>query len=289
MNPNEDPSIQPQATETSPKRVKKVLFAVLLVIVVAGAMYGGFAVGKNQNPKPTAATAVTTNTTTTNTKELTSAHFVQSVGYPFDIKDKKLVFELGLPNSFQAVVVQSTNSDPGYTAYLTNKLNDELARFLIGNPKLSTATREISLIAIGKEWLNATTQTTDIIEFEDVSTPAKKKQYVDSLASTSSECAKDTKKGFQTSDKSLSICYILVPGKESWSPLISLKGYGNFEGMPVVLLGYIDVSDGKVLTQDEDRRLVSEARQGKYPTGVQEKIQEVISALSQSKLTLSTR
>jgi hypothetical protein len=282
--PQITPSLPPQRS-----RGKALVVIVLILLLAIGATGAGYFFGNKTDREGTSTNTPTTGPAITETtQEAPSVHFVQSIGYPFDV-NKKLTFKLGLPNTFQGVAIQSNIPNPGYTTYLTNKFNDEMGRFVIGNPQLPNATREISLLAIGKEWLNSTTEKADILAFEDVSTPAKKQRYITSLASSTDECIKDPKKGFQTSDKNLRICYSLSSGKDGWLPTVTLKGYGLIEGVPVVMLGYVDLSENKTLPEAEDLKLRQEAAKGNFPDSTNNLLSELISALSQSTLTPSNR
>ncbi len=272
------------------KRANKVAILTLLIAITALLVGAGYAIWKNNIPEQNKAATPSSATSTAvpATQSAPPVHFVQAVGYPFDT-NKKVVFNLGLPSSLQGVVIQSSIQNPGYTTYLTNKFNDELGRFVIGNPKVPNSNREISLIALGKEWSSSTTEKPDILEFEDVSTPAKKQQYIANLSQTTRTCIEDSKKGFRTKDKMLSVCYSLSTGKDGWLPTVTLKGYATVDGVPLVLLGFVDLSDGKVLTEAEDLKLRQEAAKGNYPESTTKALEDLVDALSQSTLTISNR
>lgn len=290
MEPLDSNPIQITPEPAPKKRANKAVILVLLVAVTALIVGAGYVVWKNNIPEQNK--AVTPSSTTSMavpaTQSAPPVHFVQAVGYPFDV-NKKVIFNLGLPSSLQGVVIQSTIQNPGYTTYLTNKFNDELARFTIGNPKLPNATREVSLIALGKEWSSSTTEKPDMLEFEDLSTPAKKQQYIANLSPTTRTCIEDSKKGFRTKDKTLSVCYTLTTGKDGWSPLVTLKGYGTIEGTPIVLLGYIDLNEDKTISEAEDLKLREEAFKGNFPESTKKLLADVIDALSQSTITTTNR
>jgi hypothetical protein len=294
-NSNPAPEFSPEQFTKSGGKAKKFFVGLLVLLLIAGGVYGGYAYGNGQNKnaaktsvQPAAAPAVNQNSA--------SVHFVASEGYPFDLGAKKIfTTKLGIPATFQATRVPSNNGNHGPEQYFTDKYNDELARFIIGNPAdpgdNGGGYSETSVLAISKSWLaaNAPKDVAGNTEFATgykLETPADKQKFLATLKTDTEACVKDAKKGFTTKDGLFKICYELNFGKESYNPSISLKGYAEKEATPVFLTGLINIADDTPMAnQEAEQKAVADAKSGNYTAKFTASLSTLLAALKQTTLT----
>ncbi len=279
---------QPPVPPPVNKSSKGFLVFFLVLVLLGAAGVGAYFLGKNSTPTPTASVQ----TTATNTKENpanSSVHFIQDLGYPSDLQAKKIfTTSLGLPDFIQAVGVESSSQNPGINAYMTDKINDELGRWATGYPDAPNARGDVAIAAVSKSWLASTQQEYEPLVFsEDLRTPAKKQAYLTKIKQDTAACVKDSKKGFQFSDKSLSVCYELLTGKDGFAPTLQLRGYGEVNGLQLVLVGFIDITEGKQYSDKEDVQLRQDAAQGKLPGFITARQAKLVEALSKSTITVT--
>ncbi len=288
----------PEGTQNLPKSNRhKKLKVVLLVLLVIGLLAGAFFVGKYKGNKTTA-TDDSTKSSTSASKKTTNdqpskqdmpaaetVKYVESIGYLFNAK-RKVATQLGLPTVFDAVVIHSGNQNRGAEQLLTDKYNDELGRWVIGyrDERSFYGPSEVSILAIGDSWLNATANGEDQVIDDgttkiEVKTPQQKKKYIADLKAQTLACSKDAAKGFQTNDKTFNICSTVNYGIDGFAPTISLKGYAEIEGKPVVLIGYVEVRDGKDYAADSSSQLLKDAKAGKPPVTIAALITAINEAL----------
>lgn len=233
-----------------PRRGKKLLISLLVFALTLLAVGGGYYAGTQKNKDNKAPVSAVTNNSTKTTVEpiqketIAATHFSISQSTPFDLK-KTVIVSLGVPAAVQAVELGSTNHNRGYEQYFTNKLNDEVGRWTVGYPTiLKGSDNQISILAIGSEWLKET-QDVDgpFVAGGDINTPAQKAAYLAKLKSDSQHCSKDKSKGFLTKDTVLQVCYAATKSKYGDDGVITLRGYGDFQGQSIILLGVIDTPD----------------------------------------------
>jgi hypothetical protein len=261
-NSNPAPEFSPEQFTKSGGKAKKFFVGLLVLLLIAGGVYGGYAYGNGQNKnaaktsvQPAAAPAVNQNSA--------SVHFVASEGYPFDLGAKKIfTTKLGIPATFQATRVPSNNGNHGPEQYFTDKYNDELARFIIGNPAdpgdNGGGYSETSVLAISKSWLaaNAPKDVAGNTEFATgykLETPADKQKFLATLKTDTEACVKDAKKGFTT---------------------------------PVFLTGLINIADDTPMAnQEAEQKAVADAKSGNYTAKFTASLSTLLAALKQTTLT----
>jgi hypothetical protein len=193
-----------------------------------------------------------------------------------------------------AVNVSSNIGNPGPLGTYTDKFNDELARWYIGDPSNESDNQsgasEISIVTVSKSWLATVSQADHTMDTggNPLQTTADKQRYVADLKSNSAKCAKDTKKGFVTKDEALSVCYKMLYGKDGYSPYLTLSGYGTLAGIPVLLHGGISIHDTTIFKGDSWRDAIAAGNAGKPTAVVQKKLNYFLSALPQTELSAST-
>jgi hypothetical protein len=296
-NPNPPPEFSPsQFTKTGGKG-KKILVSMLVILLIAGGVYGGYAYGKGQN-KDTAKTSAQPAATPPVSQSSGDVHFVKSDGFPLDSKSHKTFsINLGVPEKLQAVRISSSNNNRGQEQYFTDKYNDELGRWIFGDPTDADANGSgengVSVLAISNSWLAATTQQgpvaygTDLTELP-LSTPADKQKFLQAIKTNSETCAKDSKKGFAITDGSFKVCNILSFGHDAYSPSISFSGYGEKDGVPMYFTGGIRIADDTPMAnRDADLKAIENANNGKYTAKFSASLSTLISALKQTTLTTS--
>jgi hypothetical protein len=299
--------ITPQATESNqpvqshpviddkPKS-KKLLVSLLTIILIAAAGAGGYVYGKSQ-AKPAAVSqspAVSTPKVSTTTAD--SVHFVRSAGYPFDLAAKKVfTTKLGLPAELQGVRISSNNNNHGPEQYFTDKYNDELGRWVIGDPTDSAAngggSSEVSVLALSKSWLGANLPkdlagNSEFATGYKLNSTADKQKFLQTIKTNTDACVKDPKKGFTTTDSSFKVCYTLNFGKEAYSPRVSFSGYGEKETVPMFLTGLIIVHDDTPMAdQTAELKAISDGNSGKYTTKFSKSLNSILAALKETSLT----
>jgi hypothetical protein len=295
-NPNPAPA---PSSESAPaplpkdeRKSKKPLLILLVILLLAGGVFGGYVYGKGQDNGSTKQATVQPAAPAT-AQDNSAVHFVLSEGYPFDIGAKKIfTTKLGVPADLQAVRASSNNSNQ---QYFTDKSNDELAHFIVGNPTDSAdnggGESTVSVLAISKSWLaaNLPANLADDAEMTTgykITTAADKQKFLQTLKSTTAECVKDSKKGFTTSDKSFNVCYTLYFGREGYSPSITLSGYGEKELVPMFLSGQINIYDSTPMAnQDAELKGIADAKNGKYTAKFSSSLSTLLAALKQTTLT----
>lgn len=261
------------------------------MLLLIGAAVGGYFYGHNKTTTVTK-TIVTTPKATTES----SAHFVQSVGYPFDLGAKtQITTKLGVPASMQAVR-EIPSMSQGLATLLTDKDNDSMARYSLGNPEDSNdnggGASEISIVAISKSWLAANGKTDNsldnYIDNTPIQTVAQKQKFVSDLKTATTACAADASKGFATKDKVFNICYSVDPGREAYSPVLVLKGYAEVEKQPLVFGGTVNLYDPTTYTdQTAEQKVITDAKAGKLPAKTKAAVDALTAALAQTTVTAS--
>lgn len=297
------PSHEASSPKTGGKIWLKLLIGLLLVIFVGAAAYGGYyyATKIEPNRKNSEQATNSTQQSTTDTgvnqaislnggQSAGSAHYVVDAGYPFDLEPKKqFIVSLALPEQLAGVVVTSSESNRGLERYYTDKLNDEIGRWEIGYPKyVSDVNSTISVLAVGSSWLKAAQvgnhafdNTEDKLESQ-----AQKEAYIAKIKSESETCVKDQAKGFITKDQSFKICFSVIPGSEKYSPVLVLRGYGVKEKQQLLFVGNIRVIDGKKYSDEEGKKFLEDAKNGKLPQATVDEISKIVGALRETTLTV---
>lgn len=245
---NPDPTPQNNSAPVIGQRKKTPVLGIIVgVVLIAAGVAGGFYLGGQQK-------ATNTNNTQTQLPTIDQAaapnfYTLSSEAHPFDLKktdvNKKVAVSLGVPNGFQVVKIDSGNQNRGYEQYFTNKYNDEMGRWVVGFPtSQGGGNSEISLLAIGQEWLKATQDVEGKLSSAvgaDINTPAQKATFLAGLKANTEACSKDQAKGFTTKDGALKVCYELV--KVDTNGTLMLKGYGELQGQQMVLVATVNLPD----------------------------------------------
>jgi hypothetical protein len=291
-NPNPPPEFSTAQFTKSGGKVKKILISLLVILLIAGGIYGGYAYGKGQN-KDSAKSSIQPATTPPASQSSSAVHFVLSEGYPYDLGAKKIfTTKLGIPAELQAV---RSDSDSIYRQYFTDKSNDEIGRWIIGNPKNTSENAggdsNIYVLAISKSWL-AANLSSDLARDSETATGYKlannadKQKFLQSIKTNSDNCVKDVKKGFSTADGSFNICYTLDFGREGYSPMISLSGFGEKDNVPMYLTGLINIYDNTPMAnRDAELKAIDNAKNGKYTANFSASLNSLLAALKQTTLT----
>lgn len=296
-----EPAVSHSLT-TSPKpthRKRWLLVAFLAIVLVAG----GYYLVNNKNKPAANSLSVATNgssPTTGQTNSTGQVHYVQSVGYPYDFSAKqKVTVSLGLPSDVQGVRISSTIPNQGASQYFTDKFNDEIARYEIGYPTdpedNGGGTSELSVLALSYSWRKSTTNfdfTGINSQFgiqDSINSPADKENYITQLKNDTATCVKNPTKGFTTKgDIPLNICYYLSFGREGYSPYMELRGYGELQGEPIILVGSINIYDPTNMpTQEAALKAIADAKNGNYTTSFKQSLNQLLSALAQTQIKLS--
>lgn len=250
-----------------PRAYKKIVTAIACLVILLGAVIGSYIFGASRVNNDIRTESVLSNSEQKDTNEVEQVHLIVNYGVPFDLAQKVTV-ALGIPNIAQGVQVDSNNNNRGQEQYLTDKFNDEIGRWTLGYPKgPTTRDNQVSVLAIGDSWLQATQDVDGKFELgADVNTPAQKNAYLAELKKSTEVCVKDKNKGFVLQDGMMGVCYVVTKSKYDEGGVITLKGHGTINQRQIVLLGLIDV-----------------------PNTNQETINQWISALSKTTISVDSK
>jgi hypothetical protein len=282
---------------------KKILLTLTIIVALIAILAGGgvYATYYWQQLRIAQLTSELTKAKTVNQKPQSAApqiHFIKGTGYPFIASGTippQIDINLGLPNNYQAIRYPSDNNNRGDAeSALTDKYNDEIARWEIGDPNYGqSAPSQLAVIAIDQPWLATTTNSDTVRGYSadgiSPTTPVNKATYVANVKSDSEKCSQDSKLGFTTNDHVFKICYSLSSGIESYDPMIKLTGYAEAQGQPLILTGYIMLEQGKTYNEETSRTLASNGQHNEYPQSTLDAAQQVIEALKQTTTTVTTR
>jgi hypothetical protein len=274
-------------------KTKKVFVWLLVLILIGAGVFGGYVYGKGKNKIADNTSANKVPTSAQTTTSAPAVHLVSSNAYPYDLGAKKIfTTKLGVPSNLQAVRTPSGNNNRGPEQYFTDKYNDELGRWLLGDPTDPGANgggnSEVSVLAISKSWLAAKSEAadTEIATGYKLDTPADKQKFLSTIKTNTDTCAKDPKKGFTAKDGSFKVCYKLEFGREAYSPLVTLDGYAEKDTVPVYLTGFINIYDNTPMAdQNAELKAVSDAKAGKYTAKFSSSWNALLNALQESTLT----
>ncbi|MDL2363526.1 MAG: hypothetical protein QFB86_04065 [Patescibacteria group bacterium] len=273
---------------------RTILKTVLICAVLTVGIVVGYYISEtgSDDESPVNQSVNKSENTTVASDGLEKIQFIKASGLPFDDKAAKYRFEssLGVPDFMHAVKLWSSNGNKGegYGLFTDGTLNNELGRWLIGDPTNpddnSSGYSEVSLLAITNSWLNvAGNDNQGMSDFGPLQTPAQKKKFITETKTKTLVCSNDAKKGFSTPDKSLNICITYNYGREGYSPSVTVLGYGELAQQPLLLTGLINIYDK---TDETDRNKVFEviknANEGNPPQSTALKQNKIISALKQT-------
>lgn len=295
MNEEETQSDQNQqspAENTQPKTHNKltIIFAVIALVLALACIYLLFFY--KQTDSTSKSTTTTTNrVATTETDNDVSTVSIKSVGYPYEQPKKMVTTTLVLPNKFGAVRISSSIQNPGLTDGYTDKFNDEMGRWVLGDLVNNTGgdANEISLIAISNSWLNK------ISDSDNTTAPhtvAEKKKFLVDIKAKTTKCASDKKSGFVTAGKVLNVCYVVESGLDSYAPTMTLQGYGELDGKPYYMEGVVriyDRLDYDAKWQTVSAQVRADFAAKKYPSATQKQIDSLVSALAKTQIILAAR
>lgn len=289
-----DEPIQPLQIKPARKggAAKKAFLVLFIAALVAGALAGGYFYGKQEGGRQSQSAAPTAAEQVAATAPTSSTRYIKSIGYPFDIKDKKITINLGLPDALYGVRVRSVSNNRGAEQVFTDKFNDEMGRWVIDYPTgISTEESEISILAISPSWLKSTTATGDMYleNGTDMSTPASKKKYIADQKTKSKECAKDAMNGFATKENIFQVCYWVLTGNEAYRPMLALAGYGEIENKPFIFNGLIHLEGGKKYDREVEPQILAAAKAGKHPESINDLVKKTTTALSRTTVTVEAR
>lgn len=247
-----------QLSNEKPQKNKnvKLIYILVTLLLLSAAVFAGYYFGSKGNTPD----SVNTNNTSGNsesddvsedTSDDSGITFVTDSAVPYDLK-KRITVDLGIPDSTMAVQISSNNHNRGLEQFLTDKFNDEVGRWTLGYPDFQVSSdRQISILAIGDSWLEAT-QDVDgpFVIGADINTPEQKQAYLESQKSKTDSCIKDKSKGFITKGESINICYGVLKSKYGEDGVMTLNGYGVIGGRQIVLIGSVELRDTKSDTVD---------------------------------------
>ncbi len=201
---------------------------------------------------------------------------------------QRVTVGFSIPQASQAVSVMVTPTDMGGLAdVLATSSDSVVARWLVGRPgKELPSNDQVVVTAITPTWLQQTDDKSSKLLFEsDTSTPAAKKTFIDALKSDTEACSKVDGKGVVTTKGSdaFKVCYEIMPFKESFDPVLRIRGYMEANSVPYVLYGYVHL-DAK--DYSGDTQVAANARKQNYPADVAQSRDRWATALANSYVTV---
>ena len=267
--------------------VLALLFLVVLAASVAGTYEWQHRMVDDLNVQVAGLNARvrTLNRPTTNQNQV---KFMRTVGFPYDLKSTTITTNLGVPADMEAVQVRSSGNNRGSEQIFTDKFNDEMARFTLSYPQFApNGDNEISILAISPSWLSSSNEQETFLGYGgvepqvDLQSPASKTQYVRGLSTLTKSCINDPTTGFQTKDKTFSICYKLVTDKYGGPSWVLLRGYAEVQGEPLILTG--------IVVLDDHYNVLNPSVSGVRLQSTADAEKELINALAQTTVTAGDR
>lgn len=284
--------------KTGFKKVLLIVFIVLglssvVVVGLVGYRYGSTSKSKSvtNSSKDLAETAPSVAQT-----EGGAFHTVLSEGHV--ATGQKVVVSLAIPSRLQAITVQSTNRDPGYTNSLTDGSGEEVGRWIFGNPAMVgpySVVGELAMFDVGHNWLSWSTTVTDpsgraaenIIHGYNFTTPKDKVESLEKLEIDTKECVEDPKTGFVMSE-TINVCYEVKSLRQSvgvYRPALELQGYGLVDNQRYILFGSLDLID-REYGADRAHERSWMFNEGDMPEETMSLLNEYVDALQNSKVVV---
>lgn len=295
--------MQPTLTDTSidtrkRKWAKTVIYSLLTLVVATASAAAGYYFAPQDMP----AAKSNGKNVISNKNNSPSFHAVVSEGYPFDT-DKKIVVKLGVPNELQAIRYNSSIQDPGLAdGLLGDKFNGEMGRWKLGRPTVNDNNLDdISLVNIEAQWLKTNTSgnedfilrtAPDTLPIPSPNMTAIQKQaFLLQLKSETEQCITNRKTGFVMA-KYINICvapYQIKQAVGSYSPNVSLKGYGVIDGLHFVLAGSLELRDDKIYTHEQETTLQEAFKPDNLPKDTEDVLTRYITALKETVILSEKR
>jgi hypothetical protein len=290
MNPENNTGNLPTETEAELRAGDRLNWIILAAFLVLGALAAGFFLGRAEaNSKQSLynASVVTTDSSDSGSIDIS---FIKSIGYPADFAAKAVHIELGVPGFMQAARVASTDQNQGYAQYFINNSADELGRWALGTPaNPSDPGSEISILAVSKAWQSSAGKNSLVLG-SSLATAADKQKFLADLKTQSANCIKSSKTGFQTQDQIFDVCVSKSTPKDSYRPGMTVKGYGEAQGIPMVFVGQVNIYDGlQFKSQDEENKAIADFNSGNLSTRTQQVYNSIIASLSQSTTIVTNK
>lgn len=174
-----------------------------------------------------------------------------TMGYPRNLPDKAIKTTLVLPGGYGIVADwPRTTSQAELNAYYVTAFNDVIG-YWVANLKGTAATpskpltRKFTITAFN-EWLKENDKSDYYYDVgEGQSGPlntTQKQAFVKDLKDKTTQCAKDSAKGFVTNDGVYKVCYSVSQGHaEGADSVMSIEGYAEVEGTLLYMRSYFDL------------------------------------------------
>jgi hypothetical protein len=286
-----------ELAKKSHHKIHRVLIIVGIVVVFLGGLFGAYVFGTSRTQE-TSMTQSPAKTSTQTTSQAQSFHNVVDAGYPFLQTNRvKVTTNMAVPNRLQAISVNSSIQDQGYTDVLANKFNEEIGRWKFGNPAtVDDPVGDVSIIHIGDDWLaennpdanNESSGHPGFLFDYDMTTTAAKKASLKKITDASAVCAKDNSKGFTISGF-MQVCATFILGQRQavgvYDPYLEILGLGVQDSGTYVIVGTIKLVDPDTYTQEQADKNYSDAQAGNIPAATTARANEYVKALSNTTMT----
>lgn len=269
----------------------KVLMMVLCLILLGAVGYGSYSYGTKKN----------SNSSTESSSAATSTF--HTVAYSILGTEPRISIKLAFPDNYQAIA--SSNGQDTFRSLFGDNNGSSIyegGNWDIGNPNNVNGNFAgyIGIMGIAPDWygrdgfatyggFNGDSYTTGpsniTINGYNFSTATQKKESLNKLISDTSNCAKDSTKGFSTSGV-FNVCFnptLIRQAYAAYSPTINFSGYASIKGVPYVLFGWVFINSGlDNYSADALNKAGDDFKAGKIPGPTQKNIDAFIAALKNS-------
>ena len=273
----------------------KILVIILLIGVCSG---GAYVMGLNNQTKRTTqqnADSEKDIKPVVQPKQDPIFHTVMSTRYPFR-SDFSMTTKLAVPDNLQAVLMDTSIADQGYTTLLGDKFNIDMGRWAFGRPNMSDydGAGQFSIIQIEDSWLNASgdpnsdSRKDTELGISLSATSPQRKTFIENLKNETNGCVKDTNKGFVLGTY-INMCYKIAhspASSESYNPTLHLKGYGEVKERKFVAVGYLFLNEDDSYTGAQKDQFTKEFQEGKTPAHTLKTLNHYVSALKNTTITI---
>lgn len=259
--PQPQPQMQMNSGPQSTSKLPKILGVLGIVVLVLLALIGGYLL-RDQTGKQ----AVVPTTTTTKS----TPHTVTAVGYPGGTTDI-VTTKIGIGADMQAIESPTTKGNPGIISQFSNSTNDEMGRWMIGNPEntVGGSVGDVTMINLVRntyfdipvpKGFHPIKQSPGY-ELQIANTPYAKSSALKSYIARITKCAGDASTGIVVSDF-MNICVTpqVIPSntKNSFNSEAVIEGYGKSGDEEFIMLGTIALESSDDLTPAHQKQISDE-------------------------------
>lgn len=257
----EQPQIQPSPAPRAASKLPKIMELLGIVVLVLMALVGGYLL-RDQTGKR--------GVTSVQQSAKSTVHTVTAVGYPAGTTDV-VTTKLGIASDEQAIEQPTNASNPGIVSQFSNTTNDEMGRWVIGNPTdvVGGTIGDITMVNLVRQTYYdipvpksfQPSKQSPGYELQIANTPYAKSSALKSYIARITECSSDSSMGTVISDF-MNICVtpevLTSTAKDSFHSEAVIEGYGKSGDVELLLLGTISLETSHDLTPARQKQISTE-------------------------------